>query len=123
VTRPISAYERPGHVNAEGELEALGLPIAEKFLLYAQKLISGRIDHLALQPFADYKGVPTYMASFGKALVFFAVQDAADEGISVTVMLALRRRPCVVDGVRWNGADFSLLRDEILMPRLQDYLP
>lgn len=121
--QPISAYERAGHVDAEAELEALGLPIAERFLLYAQKLVSRRVDHLSLQPFAEYSGVSAYMASFGAGgLVFFVVQDDLGAGVSVTVMLAVPRSPCTVDGQAWDGQDLTFLRDGILMPRLEDYL-
>lgn len=118
---PIKAYTKAGHVDAEHELEALGLTVAEKFFGYATKIVRGKVDHLSLSVFAEQGGIPIYMASIANAVVFFAVQDTELVGRSVTIMLALERRPCVVDGKRWDGSDLRTLKEQILEPRLKDY--
>lgn len=117
----IRGYEG-SYGNADSELAALGTRIGERFFNWAQQIVARRIDHWKLQTFTEHGGVPVYNAAFSNVVIVAAVEDDPDDGITLTVMLALRQQPTTILGQHWDGRDLSFLRDAILAPRLEDYL-
>ncbi len=116
----IGAYSGNG-ADCDAELAALGTAIGRRFFYYAQKIVTRQVDHWKLQTFAEYLDVPVYKAEFDDCLTIFVVEDDLAQDVTVTLMLALRVRSILVDGLLWNGTDMVFLRDRILLPRLQDY--
>lgn len=119
-TPAIAAYQGP-EGDADAELESLGTSTARRFFQFAQRVVSRRVDHWGLQPFGEYLDVPLYKAEFDDGFTIFLVEDDPDNGITVVLMVALRREPAIVRGGPWDGADMSFIRDHVLNPRLKDY--
>lgn len=116
----IVAYLGSGG-DADVELEGLGTNVGRRFYRYAQRVVSRRLDHWHFQLFDEYRDVPVYKAEFKDCFVLIAVEDAGDDGITVTVMLAARFGVQTLANRQWDGRDMKFVRGEILAPRLQDH--
>jgi hypothetical protein len=119
-TPVVAAYEGE-EGDADAELEKLGTRTARRFFRFAQKVVSGGIDHWKLQPFAEYLDAPLYKAEFEDGFTIFLVEDDPDNGISLVLMLALRHEPATVGGAAWDGVNMGFIRDHVLARRLKDY--
>ena len=117
----IVAYRRLPDVDAALELRALGLPVAEAFLVFWQRVVARRIDHWTFQPFDVFKQVPVYQAEQSQRFALYTVEDGPDEGIRITVMAAARRGDATIGGLVWDGTDLDFVRRRVLHPRLADY--
>ena len=117
----IVAYRRHPDVDAAQELRALGLSVAETFLVHWQDVVAGRIDHWTYQPFDMFSGVPVYKVEKQQRFAIYAVLDEPDDSVTVTVMLAARRGDATLGGHVWDGTDMAFVRHTVLQPRLADY--
>jgi len=107
--------------DGDAELEALGTTAGKRFFLYAQKIVSRKVDHWTLRTFAEFRDVPVYKAEFDDSFTLFTVEDDPDQGITLMLFLACKLQPGHVGGKAWDGRDFGYIRDAILLPRLRDY--
>lgn len=117
----IVAYRRLPDVDAACELRALGLSVAEAFLVFWQRIVARQIDHWTFQTFDIYRQVPVYQAELSQRFALYAVEEEPDGGIKVAVMLAARWGDATIGGQVWDGTDLGFVRHTILHPRLVDY--
>lgn len=116
----INAYRHPPSIDCDAELDALGSKTCRAFLRFARKVISGRVDHWEFQAFTEYRDVPVYNAEFSGNFILVAVEDDPDDGITMTVMLALRLAPARIGNHDWDGSDMGFIRESVLLPRMRD---
>lgn len=119
--RPVIGAYQGEAGDGDAELEALGTKVGKQFFLYAQRIVSRKIDHWGLQTFDEYRDVPVYKAEFGGSFTVFTVEDDHDQGITLMLMLALKLEPGRLQGEAWDGRNFDYIRSKVLLPRLKDY--
>lgn len=122
----IVAYKNASSIDVELELEAMGDTFAENVLLFCQRIVAGKaargLDHWRLLPFDEYRGVPIYKYAYDDRFALVAVEDSGGGERRVSLMMAGRTgRAITLGDLHWDGRDFTVLRDRLLRPRLEEY--
>jgi hypothetical protein len=112
---PIRFYR-----GARVEVEALGYIYAVPIVRFIQRIASREVDHWGKATFDTYQGILIYKAEIEGRFVIFIVEEFADGGITVTIMLAGKWGDRSIGGRPWNGQDMNFVRGQIVGPMVAD---